>query len=94
MDKTKVEPTIFFIEKILFSLKLFSGHFYGQSFIKTVRGPLHYSSASTLAFCAYRIVEKSVATVSWCKCSDSIETKPSLSYVKYECRCRFRPKWT
>ena len=40
MDKSRVEPTIFFIEKILFSLKLFSGHFYGQSFIKTVRGPL------------------------------------------------------
>ena len=36
---SRVEPTIFFIEKILFSLKLFSGHFYGQSFIKTVRGP-------------------------------------------------------
>ena len=27
-------------KKISFSLKLFSGHFYGQSFIKTVRGPL------------------------------------------------------
>ena len=40
MDKSSVEPTIFFIEKISFSLKLFSGHFYGQSFIKTVRGPL------------------------------------------------------
>ena len=39
MDKLRVEPTIFFIEKISFSLKLFSGHFYGQSFIKTVRGP-------------------------------------------------------
>ena len=38
VDKSRVEPTIFFIEKI-FSLKLFSGHFYGQSFIKTVRGP-------------------------------------------------------
>ena len=35
-----VEPSVFFIEKISFSLKLFSGHFYGQSFIKTVRGPL------------------------------------------------------
>ena len=35
----RVEPTIIFMEKILFSLKLFSGHFYGQSFIKTVRGP-------------------------------------------------------
>ena len=30
MDKARVEPTIFFIEKISFSLKLFSGHFYGQ----------------------------------------------------------------
>ena len=39
MDKSRVESTIFFIEKISFSLKLFSGHFYGQSFIKTVRGP-------------------------------------------------------
>ena len=39
MDKSRVEPTIFFIEKISFSLKRFSGHFYGQSFIKTVRGP-------------------------------------------------------
>ena len=32
---------MFFIEKISFSLKLFSDHFYGQSFIKTVRGPFH-----------------------------------------------------
>ena len=29
-----------FHEKISFSLKLFFYHFYGQSFIKTVRGPL------------------------------------------------------
>ena len=42
VDKSSVEPTIFFIEKISFSLKLFSGHFYGQSFIKTVRGPLSF----------------------------------------------------
>ena len=41
MDKSRVEPTFFFIEKISFSLKLFAGHFYGQSFIKTVRGPLN-----------------------------------------------------
>ena len=39
VDKSRIEPTIFLIEKISFSLKLFSGHFYGQSFIKTVRGP-------------------------------------------------------
>ena len=30
-----VEPTIFFMEQIPFSLKFFSGLFYGQSFIKT-----------------------------------------------------------
>ena len=40
VDKSRVEPTIFFIEKISFSLKLFPVHFYGKSFIKTVRGPL------------------------------------------------------
>ena len=40
VDKSRVELTIFFIEKISFSLKLFSSHFYWQSFIKTVRGPL------------------------------------------------------
>ena len=39
MDNARVEPSLFFIEKTSFSLKLFSGHFYGQSFIKTVRGP-------------------------------------------------------
>ena len=44
MDKSRVEPTLFFIEKISFSLKLFSGHFYGQSFIKTVRGPYEVHS--------------------------------------------------
>ena len=39
-DNSSVEPTICLMEKLSFSLKLFSGHFYGQSFIKTVRGPL------------------------------------------------------
>ena len=38
-DNSRVEPTIFMMEKLSFSIKLFSGHFYGQSFIKTVRGP-------------------------------------------------------
>ena len=42
-DKSRVESTIFSIEKISFSLKLFSGNFYGQSFIKTVRGPWYKS---------------------------------------------------
>ena len=36
----ELNPTIFLIEKLSFSLKLLSGFFYGQSFIKTVRGPL------------------------------------------------------
>ena len=40
VDKSRVEPTIFFIENISVSLKLFSDHFYGQSFIKIVQGPL------------------------------------------------------
>ena len=46
MDKSRVELTIFFIEKIAFSLKLFSGLFYGQSFIKTVRGPFIFKDFS------------------------------------------------
>ena len=37
---SRAKITIFFMEKISFSLKLFFDHFYGQSFIKTVRGPL------------------------------------------------------
>ena len=39
-DNSRVEPTIFLMEKLSISMKLYSGHFYGQSFIKTVRGPL------------------------------------------------------
>ena len=31
------------MEKISFSLELFFDHFYGQSFIKTVRGPLIFT---------------------------------------------------
>ena len=38
-DNSRVEHTIVLMEKLSFSLKLFSGDFYGQSFIKTVRGP-------------------------------------------------------
>ena len=47
VDKSSVEPTIFSIEKISFSLKLFSGHFNGQSFIKTVRGPCIFAYSGT-----------------------------------------------
>ena len=39
VDNSRVEPTIFLMEKLSFSLKLLSGDFYGQSLIKTVRGP-------------------------------------------------------
>ena len=42
VDNLRVKPTILFMEKILF-------HFYGQSFVKTVRGPLAgYHSISQL----------------------------------------------
>ena len=43
-DNSRVEHTIFLMEKLSFSLNLFSGDFYGQSFIKTVRGPLEMIS--------------------------------------------------
>ena len=39
-DNLRVESTIIFMEKMSFSLKLCSGIFYGQSFIKIVQGPL------------------------------------------------------
>ena len=35
-NNSRGESTIFLMEKLSFSLKLFSGHLYGQSFIKTV----------------------------------------------------------
>ena len=41
-DNSRVEPTIFLMEKLSFSVKLFSGHFYGQFLIKTVRGPFDH----------------------------------------------------
>ena len=56
MDKSRVEPTIFFIEKISFSLKLFPGHFYGQSFIKTVRGPCWKSHATAQFYPAFLLL--------------------------------------
>ena len=39
-DNSRVEPTIFLMEKLSFSLKFLSGDFYRQSFMETVRGPL------------------------------------------------------
>ena len=39
-DNSRVETAIFLIEKLSSSSKLFSGYFYGQSFIKTVLGLL------------------------------------------------------
>ena len=35
VDNSSVEPAIFLMEKLSFSMKLFFVHFYGQSFIKT-----------------------------------------------------------
>ena len=60
MDKSRVEPSIFFIEKIKFSLKLCSAHFYGQSFIKTVRGPL-----STHVFAIIIKSQEKIKLVKW-----------------------------
>ena len=45
MDKSRVEPTIFFIEKNIIFFETFLWSFYGQSFIKTVRGPYVYFHA-------------------------------------------------
>ena len=51
VDNSRVEPTIVLIEKLSFSLKLFSGHFYGQFFIKTFRGPfVQKHLATTLSY--------------------------------------------
>ena len=44
-DNSIVEPTIF-DGKLSFSLKHFSGHYYGQSFIKIVRDPLIFEPLS------------------------------------------------
>ena len=38
-DNSRTEPTTLFPKNISLSLKVLAGHFYGQSFIKTVRGP-------------------------------------------------------
>ena len=37
-DNSRTEPTTLFPKNISLSLKVLAGHFYGQSFIKTVRG--------------------------------------------------------
>ena len=45
-DNSSVEPALVLMEKLSFSMKIFSGHFYGQSFIKTVRGPFRLEKLS------------------------------------------------
>ena len=40
MENSRVEPTTFFMKKNVIFFETLSGNFYGQSFIKTVRGPL------------------------------------------------------
>ena len=70
MDKSRVEPTIFFIEKISFSLKPKSGHFYGQFFIKTVRGPFS--------------IKKAVVLIGVCLCDASMSTPRILTDIKMQ----------
>ena len=47
-DNSRAESTIFSMENISFSKKLFSGQFYGQFFIETLRGP--YETCVTCSF--------------------------------------------
>ena len=85
MDKSSVEPTIFFIEKISFSLKLFSGHFYGQSFIKTVRGPLQlelYRNAVHVNVIVAQPMLQLFVLMAWLTCS----TTSFRNFIK----CPFR----
>ena len=44
-DNSRVEPTISLMEKLSFSLKLFSVNFYGQTLIMTVRDPPYFKLA-------------------------------------------------
>ena len=55
-DNLRVEPTIFLMEKLSFSLKLFSRNFYGQSLIKTVRGPYVFACRALAASICVGIV--------------------------------------
>ena len=41
-DNSRAEATIIAMKNISYILKLLSGHFYGQPFIKTFLGPLGY----------------------------------------------------
>ena len=52
--------------KISFSFKLFSSHFYGQSFIKTVRGPLGVVCKLIVAFLPENIGVSEVSVVVGC----------------------------
>ena len=54
VDNSRVEPTFFFIERKTFSLKLLSGHFYGQSFIKTV---LTNKCVLTTIFAVFAVIQ-------------------------------------
>ena len=65
-DNLRVEPAVFLMENLSFSMKLFSGHFYGQSFIKTVQGPFCCGFASLVfvviivcyVVCSFKFLEE------------------------------------
>ena len=56
----ELNPTIFLIEKLSFPLKLLSGFFYGQSFIKTVRGPLTKLNIKLFHICLYHCKDRTL----------------------------------
>ena len=67
-DNLRVEPTIVLMEKLSFSLKYFSGHFYGQSFIKTVRGPLIFIKGRRANTSQIPLIEKQrIKSTNLCK---------------------------
>ena len=81
MDKSRVEPTFFFIEKILFSLKLFSGYFYGQSFIKTVRGPFFLQCNMLALLYNFTSVYTNIPSCRWDESKTSFRLLEEYLYI-------------
>ena len=67
------------MEKQSFSLKLLSGDFYGQSFIKTVRGPLQGLTVHVHVYEPQHEISNNVICVT-SKCSD--QPAHTLSLIK------------
>ena len=49
-DNFRVEPTIFFMKKLSSFFNFFSGQFYRQSFIRTVRGPYFHTDRYKMGY--------------------------------------------